>query len=59
MNSGRLFEYICNKSQFDEIQASVYIRQLLDVVQYLHNCRIAHLDIKVVPVYIRVFGPFV
>ncbi|XP_046573468.1 triple functional domain protein-like [Haliotis rubra] len=43
---GRLLEYICSKPHFDEIQAAEYMRQLLDVVQYLHNCRIAHLDIK-------------
>ena len=45
--SGRLFEYICSKPQFDELQAAGYMYQLLDVTQYLHNCRIAHLDIKV------------
>lgn len=45
---GRLFEYICTKMQFDEYQAANFICLLLDAVQYLHNCRIAHLDIKVV-----------
>ena len=44
---GRLFDYICARSPFDEFQAAEYIRQLLDVLHYLHNCRIAHLDIKV------------
>jgi triple functional domain protein len=43
---GRLFEYICTKMQFDEYQAVNFIFLLLDAVQYLHNCRIAHLDIK-------------
>jgi len=46
MLSGRLFDYICNKPHFDELQAAGFIHQLLDVVKYLHNCRIVHLDIK-------------
>ncbi|KAL5006006.1 hypothetical protein ScPMuIL_017164 [Solemya velum] len=44
--TGRLFDHICNRPHFDELQAAEYIKQLLDVVQYLHNCRIAHLDVK-------------
>ncbi|XP_070187688.1 kalirin-like [Littorina saxatilis] len=43
---GRLFEYICGRQHFDELLAAEYIRQVLDVMQYLHNCRIAHLDVK-------------
>jgi len=45
--AGRLFELICSRDHFDELEAASCIDQLLDVVQYLHNCRIAHLDIKV------------
>ena len=44
--TGRLFDCICKSSQFDEVLAGDYIRQLLDIVHYLHNCRIAHLEIK-------------
>ncbi|KAJ8320614.1 hypothetical protein KUTeg_002201 [Tegillarca granosa] len=43
---GRLFEYISSKPEFDEHEAAFYIRQLLSVLKYLHNCRVAHLDIK-------------
>ncbi|KAK3082713.1 hypothetical protein FSP39_003330 [Pinctada imbricata] len=43
---GRLFEFICGRPTFDELEAADYISQLLSVSQYLHNCRIAHLDIK-------------
>ncbi|XP_021366305.1 triple functional domain protein-like isoform X1 [Mizuhopecten yessoensis] len=43
---GRMFDYICSKPHFDEVEAAYYIRQLLGVLQYLHNCRIAHLDVK-------------
>ncbi|XP_064646133.1 triple functional domain protein-like isoform X3 [Lineus longissimus] len=44
--NGRLFDYLASKTVFDELVAAGFIRQLLDVIQYLHNCRIAHLDIK-------------
>ena len=45
--TGQLFEVISNRDHFDELEAASCIDQLLDVVQYLHNCRIAHLDVKV------------
>ncbi|CAE1271113.1 Kalirin,Rho guanine nucleotide exchange factor 25,Triple functional domain protein,Death-associated protein kinase 1,Death-associated protein kinase 3 [Acanthosepion pharaonis] len=44
--SGRLLEFICSRAHFDELQAAEYVQQILDAIQYLHNCRIAHLDIK-------------
>lgn len=44
---GRLFDYICSRQHFDELMAAEYVRQILDAVHYLHNCRIAHLDLKV------------
>lgn len=47
LSHGRLFEYLCTKAQFDESLAACFIHQLLDALQYLHNCYIAHLDIKV------------
>jgi len=52
MPQGRLFDYICSTSVFDELHAAEFIHQLLEAVLYLHNCRIAHLDIKV-----RLFVP--
>jgi len=47
-----LFDYICRKKQFVESDAACFIYQLLDAVQYLHNCYIAHLDIKVTTTFI-------
>jgi len=47
ISEGRLFDYICRKQQFVESEAACFIHQLLDAVQYLHSCCIAHLDIKV------------
>ena len=45
--TGQLFEVISSRDHFDELEAASCVDQLLDVIQYLHNCRIAHLDIKV------------
>ncbi|XP_052236412.1 kalirin-like [Dreissena polymorpha] len=46
MPQGRLFDYICSTAHFDELHAGEFTHQLLEAVHYLHNCRIAHLDIK-------------
>ncbi|WAR10947.1 KALRN-like protein, partial [Mya arenaria] len=43
---GRLFEYICTTSHYNELHAADFINELLEAIQYLHNCRIAHLDIN-------------
>ena len=43
---GRLFDYLSSKTSYDEVTIATYMHQLLDVTQYLHNCRVAHLDIK-------------
>ena len=45
--SGRLFDFIASRPHSDELQAAQYMLQLLDTVHFLHNCRIAHLDVKV------------
>ncbi|XP_014666025.1 PREDICTED: kalirin-like [Priapulus caudatus] len=42
----RLLDWLCQKPLYDEVQMKTYVRHLLEVVQYLHNCHIAHLDIK-------------
>ena len=47
MPQGRLFDHICNSTQFNEMVAGDFVRQILEAIQFLHNCRIAHLDIKV------------
>ena len=43
---GRLFDYILLQASFDELMAGFFVHQLLDVLVYLHNCRVVHLDIK-------------
>ena len=46
--AGRLFDYLCLQPVILEQKVAKYIRQLLDGVNYLHQCRIVHLDIQVI-----------
>ena len=46
--AGRLFDYLCLQSIILEQKIAKYIRQLLEGVNYLHQCRIIHLDIQVI-----------
>uniref|UniRef100_UPI00358F831F kalirin-like isoform X2 n=1 Tax=Myxine glutinosa TaxID=7769 RepID=UPI00358F831F len=43
---GRLLDYIVSEGKLTEGDVAGYVRDLLHALQYLHNCRIAHLDIK-------------
>ena len=45
-NGGELFEYIQNNESFNEYQASIYMKQMLSSVYYLHNLNICHCDLK-------------
>ncbi|XP_077997965.1 triple functional domain protein-like [Glandiceps talaboti] len=44
--NGRLLDYIISRPLFTESMAVGYLQQILQTLQYIHNCRIAHLDIK-------------
>ncbi|XP_051925867.1 triple functional domain protein isoform X3 [Hippocampus zosterae] len=45
-DQGRLLDYIVNWGNLTEEKVARYLRDLLDALHYLHNSRIAHLDIK-------------
>nr|XP_033785737.1 triple functional domain protein isoform X2 [Geotrypetes seraphini] len=45
-DQGRLLEYVVRWGNLTEEKVTVYLREILEAVQYLHNCRIAHLDLK-------------
>ncbi|XP_070570002.1 kalirin-like isoform X4 [Ptychodera flava] len=44
--NGRLFDYIVSRPLFTEYMAVDYLQQIIQSLQYIHNCRIANLDIK-------------
>ncbi|XP_059801136.1 triple functional domain protein-like isoform X4 [Hypanus sabinus] len=45
-DQGCLLNYIIEWGNLTEEKVASYLRETLEAVQYLHNCRIAHLDIK-------------
>lgn len=45
-NNGSLSIYLRKTGYFDESIAKFYICQLASAVKFMHDCRIAHLDIK-------------
>ena len=46
-NQGRLLDYIVQWENLTEGKIKLYLGEILEAVQYLHNCRIVHLDLKV------------
>ena len=51
--SGRLFDSIVVASDWTEKEAVGFVQQILEAVQHLHDCRVAHLDLKVGLVIIK------
>lgn len=46
-DQGRLLDYIVSWGNLTEEKVASYMRNVLQALHYLHNSRIAHLDIKV------------
>uniref|UniRef100_A0A3B3C4K0 Protein kinase domain-containing protein n=1 Tax=Oryzias melastigma TaxID=30732 RepID=A0A3B3C4K0_ORYME len=45
-DQGRLLDYIVSWGNLTEEKVASYMRNVLEALHYLHNCRIAHLDVK-------------
>uniref|UniRef100_H9GAI0 Trio Rho guanine nucleotide exchange factor n=3 Tax=Anolis carolinensis TaxID=28377 RepID=H9GAI0_ANOCA len=45
-NQGRLLDYVVQWGNLTEGKIKLYLGEILEAVQYLHNCRIVHLDLK-------------
>ncbi|NXT13028.1 TRIO protein, partial [Prunella fulvescens] len=45
-DQGRLLDYVVRWGNLTEEKIRLYLGEILEAVQYLHNCRIAHLDLK-------------
>uniref|UniRef100_A0A673JQP6 non-specific serine/threonine protein kinase n=1 Tax=Sinocyclocheilus rhinocerous TaxID=307959 RepID=A0A673JQP6_9TELE len=45
-DQGRLLDYIVSWGNLTEEKVAFYLRDILEALQYLHNCRIVHLDLK-------------
>uniref|UniRef100_A0A673CTH5 non-specific serine/threonine protein kinase n=1 Tax=Sphaeramia orbicularis TaxID=375764 RepID=A0A673CTH5_9TELE len=46
VSGGELFDFLAQKESLSEEEATQFIKQILDGVQYLHSKRIAHFDLK-------------
>lgn len=47
VSGGELFDFLAEKESLTEEEATQFLKQILDGVQYLHFKRIAHFDLKV------------
>uniref|UniRef100_A0A8B9KM15 non-specific serine/threonine protein kinase n=1 Tax=Astyanax mexicanus TaxID=7994 RepID=A0A8B9KM15_ASTMX len=46
VSGGELFDFLAQKESLSEEEATEFIKQILDGVQYLHSKRISHFDLK-------------
>ncbi|XP_055049060.2 death-associated protein kinase 2 isoform X3 [Misgurnus anguillicaudatus] len=46
VSGGELFDFLAQKESLSEEEATDFIKQILDGVQYLHSKKIAHFDLK-------------
>ncbi|KAK5867366.1 hypothetical protein PBY51_011866 [Eleginops maclovinus] len=46
VSGGELFDFLAQKESLSEEEATQFIKQILDGVQYLHSKRIVHFDLK-------------
>ncbi|XP_057692117.1 death-associated protein kinase 3 isoform X2 [Corythoichthys intestinalis] len=46
VSGGELFDFLARKESLCEEEATQFIKQILDGVQYIHSKRIAHFDLK-------------
>lgn len=49
LEDGRLLDYLVAHDELMEEKVSFFIREILEALQHLHTCRVAHLDLKVRP----------
>ena len=47
LNGGEFFDYISEKEYLVEKEASHFMQQLLEAIDYFHKKKIIHLDLKV------------
>lgn len=48
LSGGELFDYVTTKEYLVEAEAIVFLKQIMDGLEYLHSKSICHLDLKVI-----------
>ena len=51
VDQGRLLDYVVSWGSLTEEKVACYLRDILEALHYLHNCRVVHLDVKVGPLF--------
>ena len=46
VSGGELFDYLAEREQLTENEAAGIIRQVLETIDYMHDLKIAHFDLK-------------
>ncbi|XP_046874576.1 triple functional domain protein-like [Hypomesus transpacificus] len=46
VDQGRLLDYVVSWGSLTEEKVACYLRDILEALHYLHNCRVVHLDVK-------------
>jgi len=57
-NGGEVFDYLVAHGKMKENEARVKFRQIVSAVQYMHQKRIVHRDLKVPSQFLRENLPF-
>ena len=46
VSGGELFDYLAEREQLTENEAAGIVKQILETVDYMHELKIAHFDLK-------------
>ncbi|KAF6723388.1 Kalirin [Oryzias melastigma] len=57
LEDGRLLDYLVSHDELMEEKVAFFIRETLEALQYLHTCRVAHLDLKPENIMVDLHGP--
>ncbi|XP_077393582.1 kalirin isoform X1 [Festucalex cinctus] len=57
LEDGRLLDYLVAHDELMEEKVAFFIREILEALQHLHTCRVAHLDLKPENIMVELHSP--